>query len=155
MGEEAYQIKDYFHDEAVAFAGAMHPKGSLAHNSDEMYSSDRYKLESWNPEDAIPVATFFYEKYSPKKAYFYVASFTETQWKESHMEVYSLFSIWWDKEWSHWEKIPEYCCSVISQKPQPPLHKEAANWMLKRMTTKGSGFAKLDYFTQGKLELLI
>ena len=39
MGEEAYQIKDYFHDEAVAFAGAMHPKGSLAHNSDEMYSS--------------------------------------------------------------------------------------------------------------------
>ncbi|WP_288235781.1 hypothetical protein [uncultured Prochlorococcus sp.] len=24
MGEEAYQIKDYFHDEAVAFAGAMH-----------------------------------------------------------------------------------------------------------------------------------
>ena len=74
MGEEAYQIKDYFHDEAVAFAGAMHPKGSLAHNSDEMYSSDRYKLESWNPKDTIPVATFFYEKVSPKKAYFYVAS---------------------------------------------------------------------------------
>ncbi len=121
-------------------------------------------------EDTIPVATFFYEKYSPKKAYFYVASFTETQWKESHMEVYSLFSIWWDKEWSHWEKIPEYCCSVISQKPekvpeyccsviseqpQPPLHKEAANWMLKNMTTKGSGFADVDYFLKGKLELLI
>ena len=155
MGEEAYQIKDYFHDEAVAFAGAMHPKGSLEHNSDEMYSSDRYKLESWNPEDTIQVATFFYEKYSPKKAYFYVASFTETQWKESHMEVYSLFSIWWNKEWSHWEKIPEYCCSVISEKPQPPLHKEAANWMLKRMTTKGSGFAEADYFIEGKLELII
>ena len=155
MGEEAYKIQDYVNDEAVAFAGAMHPKGSLAHNSDEMYSSDRYKLESWYAEDTIPVATFFYEKYSPKKAYFYVASFTETQWKESHMEVYSLFSIWWDKEWSHWEKIPEYCCSVISQKPQPPLHKEAANWMLKRMTTKGSGFAEVDYFIKGKLELLI
>ena len=155
MGEEAYQIKDYFHDELVAFAGAMNPKGSLAHNSDEMYSSDRYKLESWNPEDAIPVATFFYEKYSPKKAYFYVASFTETQWKESHMEVYSLFSIWWNKEWSHWEKIPEYCCSVISEKPQQPLHKKAANWMLKRMTTKGSGFAEVENFREGKLELLI
>ena len=155
MGQEAYQIKDYFHDEAVAFAGAMHPKGSLAHNSDEMYSSDPYKLESWNPEDTIPVAIFFYEKYSPKKAYFYVESFTETQWKESHMEVYSLFAIWWDKEWSHWEKIPEYCCSVISEKPQPPIHKEAANWMLKRMTTKGSGFAEVDYFIEGKLELLI
>ena len=155
MGEEAYQIKDYFHDEAVAFAGAMNPKGSLAHNSDEMYSSDRYKLESWNPEDAIPVATFFYEKYSPKKAYFYVASFTETQWKESHMEVYSLFAIWWDKEWSHWEKVPEYCCSVISEQPQPPLHKEAANWMLKNMTTKGSGFADVDYFKEGTLKILI
>ena len=155
MGEEAYQIKDYFHDEAVAFAGAMNPKGSLAHNSDEMYSSDRYKLESWNPEDAISVATFFYEKYSPKKAYFYVASFTETQWKESHMEVYSLFSIWWNKEWSHWEKIPEYCCSVISEKPQLHLHKEAAKWMLKRITTKGSGFVEVDYFIKGKLEILI
>ena len=153
MGEEAYQIKDYFHDEAVAFAGAMHPKGSLAHNSDKMYSSERSTLESWNPEDTILVATFFYEKYSPKKTYFYVASFTETQWKESHMEVYSLFSIWWNKEWSHWEKIPEYCCSVISEKPQPPLHKEAANWMLKRMTTKGSGFAEVDYFIKGKLEI--
>jgi hypothetical protein len=120
-----------------------------------MYSPDRYKLESCNPEDTIPVATFFYEKYSPKKAYFYVASFTETQWKESHMEVYSLFAIWWDKEWSHWEKVPEYCCSVISEQPQPPLHKEAANWMLKNMTTKGSGFADVDYFLKGKLELLI
>ena len=153
MGEEAYKIQDYVHDEAVAFAGAMHPKASLAHNSDEMYSSDRYKLESCNPEDSIPVATFYYEKYSPKKAYFYVASFTETQWKESHMEVYSLFSIRWDKEWSHWEKVPEYCCSVISVQPQQPLHKQAANWMLKRMTTKDSGFPEVDYFMKGKLEV--
>ena len=153
MEKEAYQIQDYFHDEAVAFAGAMNPKGSLAHNEDEMYSSDRYKLESCNPEDSIPVATFYYEKYSPKKAYFYVASFTETQWKESHMEVYSLFSIRWDKEWSHWEKVPEYCCSVISVQPQQPLHKQAANWMLKRMTTKDSGFPDVDYFMKGKLEI--
>ena len=153
MGEEAYQIQDYVHDEAVALAGALNPKGSLAHNSDEMHSSDRYKLESCNPEDSIPVATFYYEKYSPKKAYFYVASFTETQWKESHMEVYSLFSIRWDKEWSHWEKVPEYCCSVISVQPQQPLHKQAANWMLKRMTTKDSGFPDVDYFMKGKLEI--
>ena len=69
------------------------------------------------------------------------------------MEVYSLFSIWWDKEWIHWAKVPEYCCSVISEKPQPPLHKEAANWMLKRMPTKGSSFAEVDYFRKGKLEI--
>ena len=155
MGEEAYKIQDYVHDEAVAFAGALNPKGSLAHNSDEMYSSDRYKLESWNPEDTIPVATFFYEKYSPKKAYFYVASFTEPNWKASHMEVYSLFSIWCNKEWSHWEKIPEYCCSVISEQPQPPLHKEAADWMLREITAEGSETDNADYFRNGTLEILI
>ena len=155
MVEEAYQIKDYFHDAAVAFAGAMNPKGRLAHNEDEIYSSDRYKLESCNPEDTIPVATFFYEKYSPKKAYFYVASFRETQLKDSHMEVYSLFSIWWNKEWSHWKKIPEYCCSVIFEKPQPPLHKEATNWMIQKMTAEGCAIAPLDVFKNGKLEILI
>ena len=155
MEKESYQIKDYVHDEVVAFAGAMNVKGKVSCNEDELYSTDRIELESYNPEDTIPVATFFLEKYSSKKAYFYVASFTETQWKESHMEVYSLFVIWWDKEWSHWEKVPEYCCSVISEQPQPPLHKEAANWMLKRMTTKGSGFPDVDYFIKGKFELLI
>ena len=61
----------------------------------------------------------------------------------------------WDKEWSHWQKIPEYCCSVISEEPQPPLHKEAAKWMLKKMTTKGSGFPDVDFFLKGKFELLI
>ena len=60
----------------------MNPKGKLEHSEDEMYSTERLKLESYNPEDAIPVATFFYEKYSPKKAYFYVAAFTEPHWKE-------------------------------------------------------------------------
>ena len=115
MEEEAYQIIDYFHYEVVAFAGAINPKGNLSLNEDEMYSPDRYKFESSNPEDTIPVATLFYEKYSPKKAYFYVSSFIETQWRASHMEVYSLFSIWWDKEWSHWAKVPDYCCSVISE----------------------------------------
>ena len=155
MKKETYQIKVCVHDEVVAFAGAMNPKGKLECNEYEMYSPDRYKLESCNPEDTIQIATFFYEKYSPKKAYFYVASFTETQWKVSYMEVYSLFSIWWDKDWNHWQKVPEYCCSVISEQPLPPLHKEAAKWMLKNMTTKGSGFAEVDYFKQGTLKILI
>ena len=152
MGEEAYQIKVCVHDEVVAFAGAMNPKGELA-CEDEMYSPERYKLESCNPEDTIPVATFFYEKYSPKKAYFYVASFTETQWKESHMEVYSLFAIWWDKEWSQWEKIPEYCCSVLSEEPQAPLHKEVAKWMFKGVATTGCLIASVDDFKNGTLEI--
>ena len=91
MGEEAYQIKDYVHDEVVAFCGAMNPKGKLEHSEDEMYSTELLKLESYNPKDTIPVATFFYEKYSPKKAYFYVAAFTEPHWEANHQEVYFLF----------------------------------------------------------------
>ena len=69
MGEEAYQIKVCVHDEVVAFAGAMNPKGELA-CEDEMYSPDRYKLESCNPEDTIPVATFFMKSTPQKKHIF-------------------------------------------------------------------------------------
>ena len=154
MSKETYQIKDYVHDEAVAFAGVLHPKGKLACNEDEMYSTDRLKLESYNPKDTIPVATFF-EKNSIKKIYYYVASFAESYWEASHQEVYSLFSIQWDKEWNHWKKIPWCCCSVISKQPQPHFHKEAAKWMIQRMNTKGSSFDCVDYFMKGKLELLI
>ena len=153
MGEEAYQIYDFVPDIVIAFASVFSVKGKITLNEDEMISTDRLKLESYNPKDTILVATFLHDQYSTKKAYFYVASFTETQWKESYMEVYSLFSIRWDKEWSHWEKVPEYCCSVISVQPQQPLHKQAANWMLKRMTTKDSGFPDVDYFMKGKLEI--
>ena len=59
MGVEAYQIKDYFQDKAVAFADALNPKCKLACNEDEMYSTERLKLESYNPEDNTQVATFF------------------------------------------------------------------------------------------------
>ena len=154
MGEEAYQITDYVHDEVVAFCGAMHPKGKLEHSEDEMYSPDRYKLESWNPEDTIPVATFFYEKYSPKKAYFYVAAFTEPHWEANHQEVYSLFSIMWSTD-SLWELNPWYCCSVLSEEPQAPLHKEAAKWMFKGVATTGCLIASVDDFKNGTLEILI
>ena len=89
-GKETYQIKDYFHDEAVAFVGALNPKGKLACNKDEMYSNECIKLVSYNAEDTIPVGTFL-EKKSTKKIDFYVASFTESHWEAAHQEVYSLF----------------------------------------------------------------
>ena len=54
-----------------------------------------------------------------------------------------------------WELNPWYCCSAKSKQPQPSLHKEAANWMLKEMTTKGCAIAPLDVFKNGKLEILI
>ena len=107
------------------------------------------------PKDTILVATFLHDQYSTKKAYFYVASFKEAHSIAKHDQAFSLFSIRWDEEESHWEKGPEYCCFVKSEQPQPPLHKEAANWMFKRMTTKGSGFPDVDYFIKGKFELFI
>ena len=58
MGEQTYQIKDYVHDEVVAFTGALNVKGALSRNEDYMYLTDRYKLDSYNPEDTIPVAIF-------------------------------------------------------------------------------------------------
>ena len=58
MGEQTYQIKDYVHDEVVAFTGALNVKGALSRNEDDMYLTDRSKLESYNPEDTIPVAIF-------------------------------------------------------------------------------------------------
>ena len=71
------------------------------------------------------------------------------------MEVYSIFSIWWDKECSHWSKIPEYCCSLKSEKPQPNLYKETANWMIQRMTAVVCAIAPVDVVKNGKIDILI
>ena len=91
MGEEAYQITDYVHDEVVAFCGAMNPKGKLKHSEDEMYSTERLKLEGYNPEDTIPVATFFYEKYPPKKSIFLCRSiYRTTLGSKSSRSIFAL-----------------------------------------------------------------
>ena len=155
MAKETYQIYDFVPDILMSFLSVFSVKGEITLNDDEMSSTDRLKLESYNPKDTILVATFLHDQYSTKKAYFYVASFKEAHSRAKHDQAFSLFSIRWDEEESHWEKVPEYCCFVQSEQPQPPLHKEAANWMLKRMTTKGSGFPDVDYFIKGKFELLI
>ena len=42
-----------------------------------------------------------------------------------------------EKECSHWQKGPEYFCSVISEQPQTPLHKQEAEWMLNKLNNKG------------------
>ena len=87
MKKETYQIKVCVHDEVVAFAGAMNPKGKLECNEDEMYSPDRYKLESCNPEDTIPVATFFMKSTLLKKHIFM------SQHLQNHIGRKSLISI--------------------------------------------------------------
>ena len=151
MGKETYRIEDYWHNEVTAFATAFGILGEREYPKEDFAeSTDFNNLESSLPPDTIQVATFLYKEYSTKKIYFYVCSFPEPHPHYS----YSLFSIMWSRD-SLWELNAWYCCSVKSEQPQPSLHKEAANWMLKKMTTKGCAIAPVEVFKKGILEVLI
>ena len=155
MGKETYRIDLSGHDEVTAFATAFGILGERETPKEDFgESTDFNNLESSFPPDTIQVATFLNKKYSTKKIYFYVCSFTEKHWEANHQEVYSLFSIMWNDGGSFWELIAWYSCSVLSEQPQAPLHKEAANWMLKKMTTKGCCLAEVDDFKNGTLEVM-
>ena len=156
MGKETYRIQEYWNEEVIPFVTAF----SIFRERESpaeyfQVSTDFNNLESSFPPDTIQVATFSNKKYSTKKIYFYVCSFPEPTGRAKHQEVYSLFSIMWNDGGSFWELIAWYSCSVLSEQPQAPLHKEAANWMIKRMTTKGCPLAKVDDFKNGTLEILI
>ncbi len=154
LGKETYQIKEYVHDEVIAFASAFSflKEGGVPNPDDFCESINFMDLESSFPSDTIKVASFLNKKYSSKKIYFYVCSFTEPHWEANHQEVYSLFSLMWQN--NLWYLNPWYCCSVLSEEPQSPLHKEAANWMFKRIATKGCLIASVDDFKNGKLEVI-
>jgi len=156
MGEESYLIEEYWHDEVTAYCTAFGILGEREEPKEGFdKSTDFNNLERSLPIDTIQVATFLNKEYSQKKIYFYVCLFTEKNSK-THQEKYSysLFSIMWSRD-SLWELIPWYSCSVKSEQPQPSLHKEAANWMIKTMTTDGCLIATVDDFKKGKLDILI
>ena len=137
MGKETYLIEEYWHDEVTAYCTAFGILGEREAPKEGFdQSTDFNNLVSYFPKDTILVATFLNKEYSTKKIYFYVCSFPEPHPHYS----YSLFSIMWSRD-SLWELNAWYCCSVKSEQPQPSLHKEAANWMLKEMTTKGCAIA--------------
>ncbi len=157
MGNETYRIEEYWNDEVTAYCTAFGILGEREEPKEGFdQSTDFNNLESSLPPDTIQVATFLNKEYSTKKIYFYVCLFTEKNSK-THQEKYSysLFSIRWEDSLSLWELIPWYSCSVKSEQPQPSLHKEAANWMIKTMTTDGCLIATVDDFKKGKLEILI
>jgi len=152
--KDTYQIKESGYDEVQAYAVAFGILGERETPKEDFYKSTNFnKLESFLPSDTIKVATYVNKKYSTKKIYFYVCSFTESTQRANHQEVYSLFSIMWSRD-SLWELNPWYCCSVLSEEPQAPLHKEAANWMFKGVATTGCLIASVDDFKNGTLEVI-
>ena len=155
MGKETYQITEYVHDQVIAYCTAFGIIGTTEPKEDIDHLIDFNELESSNPPDTIQVATYVNKKYSTKIIYFSVFSLTEKTTLAKYQEIYSLFSIRWDDSDGLWVLNPWYCCSVLSEEPQAPLHKEAANWMFKGLATTGCLIASVDDFKKGTLEMLI
>ena len=138
------------------------------------FSNDHLKLESSNPADTIKVATFLSNKQcksnkNTKKEHYYVCQF---KW-ESYGEIkdlldleeakkrrerpptiktdHLLFRISWEDDFNCWQRGDVFACSDASS------HQEAADWMLKEITNKGSEVPEhdSDYFKNGTLKILI
>ena len=75
-GKIIFSNKYHVHYRAVAFAGALNPKGKLDFNEKEMYTNVHVRLESYNLKATIPRSNFFLKK-TPQKIYLYFASFKE------------------------------------------------------------------------------
>ena len=141
---------------------------------DVSYSKEHFELESSNPADTIEVATFLRNKqYKPneniKKEYYYVCEF---KWKsygerkdffdfEEAKKMrerpptirtdHLLFMIYWEDDFNCWQRVHVLACLNASS------HQEAADWMLKEITTKGSDVPEhgSEYFKNGTLKILI
>ena len=134
------------------------------------FSNDHLKLESSNPTDTIKVATFLRNKqYKPneniKKEHYYVCEFTwqpykrikefknmdEMTYEDTEITETShlLFWIYWDDDFSCWQRSPAFACRNASS------HNEAGDWMMKEITAAGSEAHAFDYFKNGVLEILI
>ncbi len=177
-----------FHDSMDAFVIAFHStfagpydKNKFAHESN---SNDHFEIESSNPADTIPVATFLRNEQLPneiiKKQFFYVCSFE----RESTLGYREKYKDYIDngmdilealKKSNEGPKILRTCHLLFEIRGdrwdnndgitwmRVPLyacedassHQEAAEWMLNEITTKGNESYDADYFEKGTLELLI
>ena len=137
------------------------------------FSNDHLILESSNPTDTIKVATFLRNKQRKpneniKKEHYYVCEFK----CESHGEIkdlldleeakkrrespstikkdHLLFRIYWEDDFNCWQRCNVFACRDASS------HKEAADWMLKEITIKGSEVPEhdSDYFKNGTLRVI-
>ncbi len=146
--------------------------------------NDHFELESSNPLDTFPIATFLRNEQLPdeiiKKQFFYVCSFEREStlgyrekfkdYIDNCMDIlealkksdegpkimrtcHLLFEIrgdrWDSNDKISWMRLPLYACE------DAPSHKEAAEWMLNEITTKGNEVYEVEYFKKGTLDILI
>ena len=139
---------------------------------DVSYSKEHFELESSNPADTVKVATFLRNKqYKPnetlKRDHYYVCEFTwqpnkrikefknmdEITYEGTEITETShlLFMIYWEDDFNCWQRVHVLACLNASS------HQEAADWMLKEITTKGSDIPEhgSEYFKNGTLKILI
>ena len=139
---------------------------------DVSYSKEHFELEISNPTDTVKVATFLRNKqYKPneniKKEHYYVCEFTWQPYKKikeyknsedityegtEYTEIsHLLFMIYWEDDFNCWQRVHVLACLNASS------HQEAADWMLKEITTKGSDIPEhgSEYFKNGTLKILI
>ena len=177
-----------FHDSVDAFYIAFHStfvgpfdKDNFAHESN---SNDHFEIESSNPADTIPVATFLRNEQLPdeiiKKQYLYVCSFEREATLGGREKFKDYFDNGMDilealKKSGEGPKIIKTCHLLFEIRgdrsknndginwmrlalyacEDASSHQEAAEWMLNELTTKGNEMYDADYFKQGTLEILI
>ena len=167
-----------------AFHGGLLDKLNKEFFMHESNSNDHFELESYNTADTIPVATFLRNEQLPdeiiKTQFFYVCSFEKEStlgYREKFKDCidngmdilealkksdegpkimrtcHLFFEIrgdrWDNNDEINWMRLPVYACEDASS------HKEAAEWMLNEITTKGNEVYEADYFKKGTLEILI
>ena len=177
-----------FHDSMDAFYIAFHSTfvGTYDIDNDPHESNldDHFEIESSNPADTIPVATFLRnEQLSDeiiKKQYFYVCSF-ERESTLGYREKYKdnidngmdiLEALKKNKEgpkiirtchllfeirgdrWKNNDGI-NWMRLALYACEDASSHQEAAKWMLNELTSKGNEIYEADYFKKGTLEILI
>ena len=148
---------------------------SIKDGEDVSSSNDYYELESSNPADTIPVATFLRNEKLPneiiKKQYFYVCSF---EWAFPIGEIKDFTDLEELDKRSKGPKIKKIChllfCILDESDHDDPSswiriwvdacedassHREAARWMLNELTSKEIKVFPDDHFKNGKLEILI
>ena len=176
MGKEPSKITRYY-DAVPPYCSALKIsdrkyESDTDKDHDVSYSKEHFELESSNPADTIEVATFLRNKqYKPneniKKEHYYVCEFTwqpnkrikefknmdEITYEGTEITETShlLFMIYWEDDFNCWQRVHVLACLNASS------HQEAADWMLKGITTKGSDVPEHgpEYFKNGTLKILI